>query len=140
MNEKIKAFIKKQHLLSLSVLEAESNVFEIYSASCYYAFDEHHLHLIFKSSQDSKHIRLCFLNPKVGIIIAQDSKKIGQIQGLQIKARFHESTQVQKEIYYKRFPFARIGSGEIFALEILWAKYTDNKLLLSEKLIFMREK
>ncbi|TLD89257.1 hypothetical protein [Helicobacter sp. MIT 05-5294] len=140
MNEKIKDFIKKQHLLVLSVLEADSSGFGVYSASCYYAFDVQNLALLFKSAQDSRHIELCFLNPKVGINIAQDSKNIGRIQGVQIKARFHESTQAQKDLYYTRFPFAKIGSGEIFALEILWAKYTNNKLLLSNKITFTREK
>lgn len=139
MNEKIKDFIRKQHLLSLSVIEKDSSLLEVYSASCYYVFDEENLCLLFKSAQDSKHIQLCTLNPKVGVIIAKDSKNLGNIQGLQIKAFFKQTTQAQKNLYYATYPFARLGKGEIFALEILWAKYTDNKLLLSEKLIFVRK-
>ncbi len=140
MNQKIKDFIKKQHLLSLSVVETNSNEFGVYSASCYYAFDEQNLNLLFKSAQETKHIRLCAINPKVGVIIAKDSKNLGKIQGLQIKAHFKQATQRQQDIYYASYPFARFGEGEIFALEILWAKYTDNKLLLSKKLIYEREK
>lgn len=140
MNPKIKDFIKKYHLLSLSVVEADSDTLEVYSASCYYAFDEANLSLLFKSAQDSKHIQLCALNPKVAVIIAKDSKNLGRIQGLQIKTFFKRATLQQKSLYYARFPFAKLGNGEIFALEILWAKYTDNKLLLSEKLTFMRKK
>lgn len=139
MNEKITDFIRKQHLLSLSVIEKDSSLLEVYSASCYYAFDEENLCLLFKSAQDSKHIQLCALNPKVGVIIAKDSKNLGSIQGLQIKAFFKQATQAQKNLYYTAYPFAKLGKGEVFALEILWAKYTDNKLLLSEKLIFMRK-
>lgn len=139
MNERIKNFIKNHHLLSLAVVEENSNRVEVYSASCYYAFDEKNLSLLFKSECDSKHIQLCVLNPKVGVIIAKDSKKLADIQGLQIKALFQPATKEQKSIYYALYPFAKLGSGEIYSLEILWAKYTDNHLLLKEKLTYIKE-
>ncbi|WP_297812169.1 hypothetical protein [uncultured Helicobacter sp.] len=139
MNAKIKEFIKNNHLLSLSVLEENSLAFEVYSASCYYAFDEVNFNLLFKSAQDSKHIKLCALNPRVGVIIAKDSKNLAHIQGLQIKAFFKPVTKEQRSIYYALYPFAKLGSGEIYALEILWAKYTDNRLLLKEKLTYIKE-
>ncbi|WP_290455750.1 hypothetical protein, partial [Helicobacter rodentium] len=100
MNERIKNFIKNHHLLSLAVVEEKSKTLEVYSASCYYAFDEAKLSLLFKSECDSKHIQLCILNPKVGVIIAKDSKKLVDIQGLQIKALFKPAIKEQKSIYY----------------------------------------
>lgn len=134
MNEKIKSFIARNQLLALSVLEND----EVYSASCYYAFDEECINLIFKSQRESKHIQLALKCPKVGVIIAQDAKKIGLLQGVQIKALFKMASVSQEKLYYQKFPFAKLGEGEVFALEILWAKYTDNKLLLTKKLTFKK--
>ena len=134
MNEKIKSFIRRNQLLALSVVEND----EVYSASCYYAFDEECISLVFKSQKESKHIQLALVNPKVGVIIAQDAKKIGLLQGVQIKALFKRASTPQEKLYYQKFPFAKLGEGEVFALEILWTKYTDNKLLLKEKLTFKK--
>ena len=109
MDAKIKNFVSSNHLLALSVLDNQQ---EIYTASCYYAFCEKYISLVFKSMQDCKHIQFAKCNPKVGVIIAEDSKKLHLIKGLQIKASF--------------------------TLDILWAKYTDNTLLMEKKLIYQR--
>lgn len=135
MHEKIRSFIKDAHLLALSIIE---NDYEIYSASCYYAFFASNLSLIFKSDTTSKHIQLAIKNPKVGVIIAKDSNALSHIEGVQIKAKFREADDLEKNFYNKKFPFARLGNGEIFALEIYFAKYTNNQLLLKEKLTFVK--
>lgn len=135
MDAKIKDFVSKNHLLALSVLDNQQ---EIYTASCYYAFCEKYISLVFKSMQDCKHIQFAKCNPKVGVIIAADSKKLHLIKGLQIKASFRESLEKEKSLYYKRFPYALLGNGEVFTLDILWAKYTDNTLLIEKKLIYQR--
>ncbi len=135
MNKLITKFIQNNHLLSFSVIDDN----DVYCANCYYAFDEININLIIKSNEESKHIKLAKINPNIAATIAKDSKKLLLIKGLQIKAVFLESNKYEQEIYYSRFPFAKLGDGKIYTLKILWAKYTDNKLLTNKKIIFSRE-
>ncbi|EAI8629401.1 hypothetical protein A9M92_04235 [Campylobacter lari] len=132
MDERIKKFIHSQKLLTLSMQDND----EIYCASCYYAFDDKNLALIFASEEHTRHIQLSYKNPKVGVNIALDTNIINLIKGVQIKAIFRKATAEQEKIYYEKFPFAKLAKTCIFALNIQWAKYTDNKILLSKKLEF----
>ncbi|HEC1748748.1 hypothetical protein L8W40_02855 [Campylobacter sp. IFREMER_LSEM_CL1846] len=132
MDERIKKFIHSQKLLTLSVQDND----EIYCASCYYTFDDKNLALIFASEEHTRHIQLSYKNPKVGVNIALDTNIINLIKGVQIKAIFRKATAKQEKIYYEKFPFAKLAKACIFALNIQWAKYTDNKILLSKKLEF----
>lgn len=152
MHPAIKDFLHTQHLLALSVLQpyrdlqtldsqevCEPHTLDsvwIHSANCFYAFDETNYALVFKSEPHTHHIQLATRYPNVSATIATNTLKIAKIKGLQIQARFTTATQAQAEIYYTRFPFARLGAGEIYALEILYAKYTNNALGLSKKLEF----
>ncbi|WP_394909643.1 hypothetical protein [uncultured Helicobacter sp.] len=152
MHPAIKDFLHTQHLLALSVLQpyrdlqtldsqevCEPHTLDsvwIHSANCFYAFDETNYALVFKSEPHTRHIQLATRYPNVSATIATNTLKIAKIKGLQIQARFTTATQTQEEIYYARFPFARLGAGEIYALEILYAKYTNNALGLSKKLEF----
>ena len=133
------AFLRGAHLLSLCVAGAKDGVIECHCASLYYAFCEENLSLVFKSDPNTAHIAIAKENPQVAANIAKDSANLARLRGLQIKAHFRAGGASEAKIYYRRFPFARLGGGEIFALDILWAKYTDNGLLSGEKLIFVRE-
>lgn len=134
LHQKIKDFIASEHLLSLSVCDDEG----VYSASCFYAFDIKNLALIIKSDRDSKHIVFGLKNPSVAIAIASHTKTLSHIKGIQAKALFLCANANQREIYYKNYPFAKVIQGECYALEIVWAKYTDNALLLKDKMIYQR--
>ncbi|HHP0355726.1 TPA: pyridoxamine 5'-phosphate oxidase family protein [Campylobacter lari subsp. concheus] len=133
MDERIKNFILSQKLLNLSMLDEDGGV---YCASCYYAFDSQNLALIFASEERTKHVQLAHKAPKVAVNIALDTDIINLIKGVQIKALFQKATKEQEKIYYGKFPFAKLAKACVFALNIQWAKYTDNKILLSKKLEF----
>ena len=147
MDERIQTFIAREKVFALSVIECDSNQnriaanqgLRVYGASCYYAFFVPNFSLCFKSALDSKHIQLARRNPNVSVIIAKDSRILGNIQGVQIQARFRDSTQEEESAYYTRFPFAKLGNGAVFALDIDYATYTDNKLLLKEKLTYIKD-
>ncbi|MBS4235676.1 pyridoxamine 5'-phosphate oxidase family protein [Campylobacter vulpis] len=133
MNEKILHFLQKNKLLSLSVCDDEG----IYTASAFYAFDEENLALIIASHQETKHIKLALKNPNIAINIAKESK-IALLKGVQAKAFFKESTKKQEDIYYTKFPFAKLSNAKIYALNLSWVKLTDNTLMLEKKLEFKR--
>lgn len=135
MHQKIKEFILSEHLLSLSVYDEENGV---YSANCFFAFDVKSISLIIKSDKNSKHILFGLKNPEVAITVASQIKSIAHIKGIQAKALLLYASIEQREIYYKKYPFARVMQGECYALEIVWAKYTDNTLLLKDKMIYQR--
>ncbi len=140
MDNNMQHFIADMRVLHLSVLdkvnEGLPQPYEIYTASCFYAFDMETIGLVFKSQEHTKHIQLAKLNPIVGVNIALDSNVLQHIKGIQAKAEFTQASKEQENIYYTRFPFARLGDGTIWNLKILWAKYTDNSLLLGHKIEF----
>lgn len=133
MDKKILEYIKSMQLLSLALRDGE----EVYIANVFYAFDETNLALIFSSYEESKHIQLAFLNPKVALSIAKEDK-IAFLKGLQAKALFKEASKEQNGIYYEKFPFARLSKARVYALELFWAKYTDNASMIGSKLQFQK--
>ncbi|MDL0103548.1 hypothetical protein NYG95_04905 [Campylobacter felis] len=133
MNEKILHFFKNHKLLSLAMCDDEG----VYSASAFYAFDEENLALIIASYEDTKHIKLAFLNPNIAINIAKESK-IALLKGVQAKAIFMEASNEQEKIYFAKFPFAKLSNAKIYALNLSWVKLTDNTLMLEKKLEWTR--
>ena len=139
MDDRIKAFLTAQHLLTVSAVDCVDAIHcGVYSASCYYVFCSAQLSLCFKSVPSAKHIQLASINPDVGVVIAQDGA-LKFLKGVQIKAVFRDSTQEEQQLYYKKFPFAKLGSGKIFSLGIYFAKYTDNQLFLQKKITYTKE-
>ena len=135
MHKEIQNFILSQKILHLGIQDNSNGV---YCASCYYAFDMLNLALIFASYDYTQHIQLAHKYPNVSVNIAYDNKLIYLIKGIQAKAYFKQANNEQKTMYFDKFTFAKFTSASIYALEIYWAKYTDNKMLLSKKLEFQR--
>ena len=134
MHTKILNYIKSQKLLSWAMIDETG----VYTASAFYAFDEKNLNFIIASHENSKHIKLATQNKSIAVNIAKESK-IPLLKGIQAKAFFKEASLEQIEIYYSKFNFARFDkSAKIYALEIFWAKFTDNSLLLGKKLEFKK--
>lgn len=135
MDEKILKFILKMNILTMAVND-ENN--EIYIANAFYVFDEKKLSFIIASNEKSKHIKLAYLNDNLALSIYKNSK-ISFLQGLQIKAKFKKANKEQIKLYFDKYPFAKFGKDyDLFALDIIWLKFTDNKLLLNKKLEFKR--
>lgn len=133
MDKNIIEFLQSNKLLALGVVESTQEL-KVYMANCYYAFDIESLSMIIKSSPDTKHIKLALINPNIGVSITDNNANLAKSSGIQIKAYFKEANSMQKKAYYKQFPLARLVRGEVYALEILWAKYTNNAL--SSKILF----
>lgn len=136
MDERIARFIIREHIMHIAIREDEG----VYNASCFYAFDRKNLALIFKSDPASHHIMLAKDWPYVGISIAKNTRIIKRIQGLQAKGFFTQASDEQKQQYYETYPFGRAIKGQVYALEILWCKYTDNSLLRLKKLEYQKQR
>ena len=133
MDKKILHFFKKNTLLAMSMRDDLG----VYTASAFYAFDETNLALIIASHEDTKHIKLAFLNPNIALNIAKENK-IALLKGVQAKAIFMKASNEQEKIYFAKFPFAKLSNAKIYALNLSWVKLTDNTLMLEKKLEWTR--
>lgn len=132
MDEKIINFLNKMHLMNLSI-----NCDNMpYMWSSFYAFDRKNLEFIIASKTDTFHTKAILNNDIVGICIAKDTKILHLIQGVQILGKISLADQNTAKIYYKKFPFAIAMNAKIFKIEILWCKFSDNKLGIGNKIIF----
>lgn len=134
MDIKIQDFIDSSQVLTLAVCHENTT----YVANCFYVFDREEYYLIFKSDSDSKHIQWAIKNNNVAVSIFENSGGLSNIKGVQINARFDFANKKYQAMYYKKYPFAKLSQGEVYVLEILWVKYTDNKLLLPKKIEYHR--
>lgn len=131
MNEKIKTFLRDNSLLCWAMQDDDG----VYCANAFYAFDEDNLSLIIASHTDTRHIELANINPRVSVNVAKFGN-IAALKGIQIKALFQKASKAQSNLYYARFPFAKLRGGVCFALQIRYAKLTDNAL--GKKIEFTR--
>ena len=134
MDEKIISFLKSQTNITLAV--SENNIPNC--ANCFYAFSEKENLLIFKSKPETSHIKMALKNNKVAGTIIPDSLDKKRIQGIQFTGKFfqpmRELFSSAQNIYYKKFPYALVISGELWAIELHTIKFTDNKLGFGKKL------
>ncbi|MCL4432313.1 MAG: pyridoxamine 5'-phosphate oxidase family protein [Epsilonproteobacteria bacterium] len=135
MDEKIEKFISKHHLLSLATF-GES----LWCCSAFYAFDADAVVFIIASDEQTVHIQNSKLNIRVAGTIAHETKVVGKIQGIQFVGEIHAvEDERQKNLYLKRFPYARAMNPTLWKLELDIIKMTDNTLGFGKKLIWKRE-
>ena len=134
IDERIRSFLSAHTNLTLAVSEND----QPYCANCFFSFAEKKNLLIFKSSLETTHISITLRNDKVAGTIIPDSLDKTRIQGIQFtgkiaQAKGDDLTTAQNS-YYKKYPFAIAFAGELWAIELLSIKFTDNKLGFGKKL------
>lgn len=135
MDEKIKKFIAKHHLLSLATF-GES----LWCCSAFYAFDADAAVFILASEEQTVHIQNSKLNTRVAGTIAHETKVVGKIQGIQFVGTISTvEDKREKALYLKRFPYALAMNPMLWKIELETIKMTDNTLGFGKKLIWNRE-
>ena len=138
MDKRIHSFIDEQK--NLTFCTSVNN--QPYGANCFYAFVEEEKLFVFKSDKTTKHISDALINEKVAGTILPDISKTGTLRGIQYVGKFVLLTddlfEKAKKHYYKKFPFATIVPGELWALELYSIKMTDNTLGFGKKLHWER--
>ena len=128
IDENIIAFLNSQTNMTIAVSDDDSP----YCANCFYAFSKKENLLFFKSKPETNHIKLAIQSSNIAGTILPDSMDKTRIQGIQFTGRFiqldYDFFSSAKLIYYKNFPFAMPIAGELWAIELLTIKFTDNKL------------
>lgn len=135
--DRISEFISGAKCLTIATQSANG----LWCASCYYAYDEKNIALIFKSSDDTRHVQEGLRNPVVAGTILPDKLETVSIKGVQFTGTFTPAEGDEaSSIYYSRFPFARAIGGKFWIIKLKTMKYTDNTLGFGTKLHWQSEK
>lgn len=135
MDEKIRKFISKHHLLSLATF-GES----LWCCSAFYAFDKDTVTFIIASDEQTVHMQNAKMDMRVAGTIAQETKVVGKIQGIQFTGTISPVVDEKERILYlDRFPYARVMNPTLWKIELDGIKMTDNTLGFGKKLIWNRE-
>jgi uncharacterized protein YhbP (UPF0306 family) len=141
MESTISNFIGRQKLMTLATVEDS----EPYCASLFYAFLPDEKILVFKSNEESIHIRQARKNSLVAGTINLASANILKLQGIQFSGVFMELSspeifQLASARYMQKFPFAGIiKKADFWAISLNQIKMTDNSLGFGKKLFWKRE-
>ena len=134
MDEKILKFIRKMHLLSLAVLDDGKP----YCASCFYAFDEENFAFIVAGGEQSAHVKVFLAEPNVAGTVALDTKIVGKIEGVQFQGVMRKASASEREIYFKRFFYAKAMDPKIWSISLEKVKFTSNTLGFGKKIKWER--
>ena len=117
--QKIDQFLTKHHLLNLATIDKD----EMSVCSLFYAFDKEKLSFVVASSDETAHIQNILKNPIVAGSVAQETKIIGKIQGVQFKGEFLLlKDESLKKLYFKIFPYALAMNPKLWAIKIDYFK------------------
>ncbi|EKT61513.1 YhbP family protein [Providencia sneebia] len=135
----IQRYLSRQHVFSL--FTSHNN--DIWSASCYYAFDAQLMSLFFMTDAASRHGKLMLTNQRVAGTISAQTKTVSQIQGIQFIGDvivLDENRQQQAhEFYCRRFPIALTAKLPVWRLDFQEVKMVNNKLGFGTKLYWQRD-
>ena len=136
MEQNIQEFLESEKNLAFCTAVENSP----YCASCFYAFEKENKFLVFKSDRKTQHIVNALINDRVAGTVTPDIQKTGTIKGIQFTGKFtvlhDEWLEKAKKSYYSKFPFALVVPGELWGIELLTVKMTDNTLGFGKKLVW----
>ncbi|WP_225748436.1 pyridoxamine 5'-phosphate oxidase family protein [Eikenella sp. Marseille-P7795] len=130
----IRTFLAGHHVVSL----AASHNGELWSASCFYVFDEAAARLIVLTSKTTHHGRLMLLNHRIAGTIAGQPARIRDICGIQFAARAECLTEpaarrAALELYAQAHPMAKVFPSDIWQLSLDYIKHTSNRPIFAHK-------
>ena len=133
---KIIEFIHEHHVLALSTVDEENG---LASCSVFYVFNGDEISFIFASDEKTEHMQNISKNEKVSCSIHLETKEIGTIRGVQVKAEVKEGSKEDKQAYVKAFPYARVMPNlQVWKMTVNSLKYTDNRLGFGKKELWKR--
>ena len=138
IDKRIVAFIHEHHVLTLATCFEE----EAYCSNMFYVYLEEESCFVFTSDKNTKHITAISHNLFVAGSIVLETEMVGKIQGLQFQGMAFEAMgdlkKKAKKAYIKRFPYAILGTTPFWAVEMTYAKFTNNMLGFGKKLIWKK--
>lgn len=93
--------------------------------NCFYAYIRQENLLVFKSSKQSLHSMLLKVGTPIAGTIYETEESIYNNRGIQFTGEITGAEYRQApEIYYKRYPTARLLPGQLFIAQLISLKYT----------------
>ena len=137
MNEHIVKFLQKQDCATVCCVDAYARP---YCFNCFYAFDAEEGLLIFKSGSDSHHSTVLKTNPIVAGTILPSKLNTLFLKGIQFVGVVFDGGDLEKATkrYYTKNPIALAMPGEIWILQIVEIKMTDNTQGFGKKMKWIR--
>lgn len=140
MQIKLINFLHQQHIVSFTASDQQ----QLWSAICFYCFDEQQQRLIILTKPDTTHGQLMLKNNQISGTIFKNELNPMKLQGIQFLGQAQMLTDKQAEdakaIYYQRFPYARAMPSPVWQIQLQQIKFTDNTLGFGTKLLWNREK
>lgn len=135
MDERIVKFLKKMHLASVCAIDDDG---QPYAFSAFYAFDELNFTLLLASSDESSHVKFLKNSKLVAGTVALDTKIVGKIEGVQFQGVMREASANEREIYFKRFFYAKAMNPKIWSISLEKVKFTSNTLGFGKKIFWQK--
>lgn len=134
VDKRIESFLKQNTNLTLAT--SAGNI--PYCANCFFAYAEAINAVVFKSKRDTNHIKQALQNRSVAGSIVPDKLDPSKIQGIQFQGILlepqNELLDLIKKVYYVKYPFALAFAGELWVIELISIKMTDNALGFGKKI------
>ena len=135
MDERIVKFFKKMHLASVCAIDDDG---QPYAFSAFYAFDELNFTLLLASCDESSHVKFLKNSKLVAGTVALDTKIVGKIEGVQFQGVMREASESGREIYFKRFFYAKAMDPKIWSISLEKVKFTSNTLGFGKKIFWQK--
>lgn len=132
----IKEFLRAAKVLTYCTASQQKP----HCAICYFYFIEYEYHnfLLFKSSKETQHVKEGLDHSEVaGSILPNRKIDLSSNQGIQFNGVFVKDAHKRKSLqsfYYKKYPFAKPLSGEVWAIQLCHLKMTDHTLGFGKKI------
>ncbi len=140
MNENITQFLQTQTCATICCMDEDNAP---YCFSCFYAFNDYHGLLYFKSSADSNHSLMLKKNPFIAGTVLPDKLNKIIVKGIQFEGVVLDGADPLMEQalghYLRRHPIAMAIPGEIWGIQINHIKMTDSTLGFGKKIAWYRD-
>ena len=139
MDKTIINFINENKIASICCIDEHNTP---HCFHCFYAFDEKNYLLFFKSSISTLHSGLLTENSNIAGSILPDKINYLALKGIQLKGRIICDTSALQldpdTFYHKKNPLALAKAGNVWCIELLKIKMSDNTSFFGRKLNWER--
>jgi hypothetical protein len=129
----INSFIQEHHVMSLATTVNDA----LSVCSLFYVYIASLESFVVASSPKTTHIKHIEKNLRVAGNIFLETKKVGEIKGIQFRGEFFKlESSTLKMHYFKKFPYAIALNPTLWQIKVNYFKMTDNKLGFGKKLVW----
>lgn len=130
----IETFIGKHHVMNLATCRDNTPQ----ACTLFYAYVPSRILFVVASDEGTEHMSNVTENPKIAATITLETKTVGKIEGLQIKAEMRRAEGEEGKAYFEAFPYAKVMNPTLWVVVPHHMKLTDNRLGFGKKLIWTR--